>query len=106
MPLPTFRVFLMSAAIFVWASIYSLAQELPQRSFTILVTFDYPGTSLTIAHGINQYGDVVGEFTNITGAHGFIRFRDGTFSPPITHPDDPDGETFGFDINRSTLVGA
>lgn len=81
------------------------AQEQPERSIQILVSFDYPGALTTIPHGINQDGSVVGEFTDATGIHGFIRFKNGTFSPPITHPDDPAGETFGFDINRSAMVG-
>lgn len=93
------------AAGLVSVSLCSLAQERPERSFEILATFDYPGSSLTIPQGINQRGDVAGEFTDITGAHAFIRFWNGTFSPPITHPDDSDGETFGADINRSALVG-
>ena len=60
---------------------------------------------MTIAHGINQHGDVAGEFTDINGAHAFIRFRNGAFSQPITDPNDSEGETFGADLNCSAVVG-
>jgi hypothetical protein len=60
---------------------------------------------MTIPHGINQSGDVVGEFEDINGAHAFIRLNNGKFSPPLTDPNDSVGETFGFDLNESAFVG-
>lgn len=92
-------------AIFVTASPLAFTQDQPARSVQILTTFDYPGGSTTIAHGINQHGDVTGEFVGSNGIQAFVRNRNGNFSAPITHPDDMDGETFGIDINRSTLLG-
>ena len=34
-----------------------------------------------------------------------IRFKNGTFSPPLTDPNDSQGQTAGADINGSSLVG-
>ncbi len=82
----------------------ALAQQ-TAPTFQLLVTFDYPGSSLTIPHGINQRGDVAGEFSDISGAHGFVRYHNGTFGPPLTDPNDPAGETFAFDLNRRAVLG-
>lgn len=60
---------------------------------------------MTIPHGIDQHGNIAGEFEDINGAHAFIRLKNGHFSPPLNHPDDMDGETFGFDTNGSAIVG-
>jgi hypothetical protein len=81
-----------------------LAQDSP-AGFQLVATFDYPGSSLTIPHGINQRGDVAGEFSDVTGVHGFVRYQYGTFSAPITDPNDPGGESFAFDLNRAAVVG-
>jgi hypothetical protein len=102
MTLSAVRIFVASAFVFLSACVCSMAQG---RSVEILVTFDYPGASLTIAHGINQHGDVAGEFDDINGSHAFIRYRNGAFSQPITDPNDNEGETFGTDLNRSALAG-
>lgn len=98
------RFFALVSAALAYPCLPAPAQDSPAL-FKLLVTFDYPESSLTIPHGINQRGDVAGEFTDITGAHGFVRYREGTFSPPITHPNDRDGETFTFDLNRKAVVG-
>ena len=74
MTLPAVRIFFASALVFLAACICSAAQERPERSLEILATFDYPGASSTIAGGINQRGDVAGQFTDITSAHAYIRF--------------------------------
>src|SRR5438876_3542937 len=39
------------------------------QSFT---TIDVPGAFSTSALGINSKGDIVGEYTNLTGNHGFL----------------------------------
>lgn len=105
MTLPALRLVFASALVFLSAGIGSAGQAFTGNSLEILAAFDYPGASLTIAHGVNQNGDVTGEFTDIAGAHAFIRFNNGTFSQPLTHPNDNQGETFGADLNRTELVG-
>jgi len=105
MTLPAVRSFFASALVFLAACICSAAPERPERALEILATFDYPGASSTTAGGINQRGDVAGEFTDITSAHAYIRFKNGTFSPPLTDPNDSQGQTAGADINGSSLVG-
>src|SRR2546429_1760248 len=37
-----------------------------------LTTIDVPGASSTQAKGINPEGDIVGEYSNATGTHGFL----------------------------------
>lgn len=106
MTLPNSRIPLALAAVLVSTSLLSIAQDLPDRSFVILATFDYPGTSvLTVPAGIDGSGDVTGVFDDSNGGHAFIRFHDGTFSPPINNPNDGDSITAGTDINGKTLCG-
>ncbi len=104
MPSSIVRCSAVFAAALLLSNVPVLAQQSP-AAFKLLVSFDYPQSSLTIPHGIDQKGDVAGEFGDITGAHGFIRYRDGSFSPPITDPNDQDGETFALDLNRKAVVG-
>lgn len=102
MPFPTARIFFASALVCLGACIGSAAQG---RSLEILVTFDYPGASSTIAFGIDQKGDVTGGFTDSTSSYAYIRYKNGTFSPPLTDPNDSQGQTAGTDFNGSELVG-
>ena len=46
----------------------------PNYSFT---TIDVPGASATLANGINSSGQIVGNFTDATGGHGFLA------TPPV-----------------------
>jgi probable HAF family extracellular repeat protein len=40
---------------------------------------DFPGSTSTVAYGINDAGQIVGDFTNSTGFHAFV-YADGTFT--------------------------
>jgi len=58
-------------------------------SFEIVASFDYPDVSSTQAYGLNDLDQVVGRvFTvdDLNETRGFVRFRDGHFSPPIQVP--------------------
>jgi hypothetical protein len=36
------------------------------------VTLDVPGSTLTVARGVNPRGDIVGVYNDAAGAHGFV----------------------------------
>ena len=65
-------------------------------------TIDVPGAVVTSASGINARGDIVGNFTDATGTHGFL-LRDGEFTTidfPASVASDargisPDGDIVG-----------
>ena len=65
---------------------------LQAASFTF-VTFDYPGSTETILHGINNSGQTVGSFFTATSyLQGFIRNADGSLVPiafPFPSTDSP-----------------
>jgi hypothetical protein len=75
-------------------------------SIELITTFDYPGTGVsTQPQKINNKGDIAGIFNDASGIrHGFVRFRDGSFSDPITDPNDQGGLTEGRGINNARLV--
>ena len=50
-------------------------------------TIDVPGATLTLAHGINNIGQIVGAFYDGTTYHGFL--KDGTTFTTIDAPDSP-----------------
>ena len=65
-------------------------------------TIDYPGATQTIAYGINPAGDVVGEYRDTLGQHGFV-LRNGEFSS-FDYPGS--AGTMGWGINpRGDIVG-
>jgi hypothetical protein len=86
----------------------ALAQEEEPAAFSIqfVSQFDYPGTgNQTRPQKINSAGDIAGLFVDINGiSHGFIRFGNGNFSPPIDDPNSPTPFTEGRGINDSRLV--
>ena len=61
-----------------------------------------PGTgNQTLPQKINEKGDVVGVFLDLTGvSRGFVRFSDGSFSAPIVDPNDTVGFTEARGINN------
>jgi len=75
-------------------------------SFQLLSTFDYPGTgNQTRPQKISDMSDIVGLFVDTSGvSRGFIRFRNGNFSPPLVDPNDTGNLTEGRGINNSRLV--
>jgi len=46
----------------------------------IFTTIDVPGASATATTGINDLGQIVGEFKDALGIHGFLRSSDGVFT--------------------------
>lgn len=84
------------------------ASAVAQVNISVVATFDYPGVgNSTTPFGINQGGDIAGDFLDSNGVNsGFIRFRDGSFSPPIVDPNDTGNFTRGLGINSAqTVVG-
>jgi hypothetical protein len=64
---------------------YMTTTSSPTRGFILgadgsAIDVDYPGALSTFAYGINDRGDVVGEFRDSAGVHGFIRREDGEFT--------------------------
>jgi uncharacterized membrane protein len=81
--------------------------ETPEAfSVQLITTFDYPGSgNSTLPSKISDRGDIVGSYNDLSLIRrGFIRFRNGNFSPPIVHPNDTGGFTEGRGINNSRLV--
>src|SRR5689334_19893410 len=78
-------------------------------SIEVLETFDYPGDAPNYIRtvGINDRGDVVGTFdgtfNDTLGEFGFVRYRNGRFSPPIEGPKNP-AFTFATGINSTPTV--
>lgn len=92
------------AGFFVFGALPAAAQ---QFSIQILATFDYPGVgNSTTPFGINQRGDISGRYADTNGVtRGFVRFRNGTFSPPLVEPNDTGNLTEANDIDLTTVVG-
>src|SRR5262249_26898282 len=80
--------------------------QTPAFSVQLLTTFDYPGTgNQTRPQKISDKGDIVGVFVDINGvSYAFTRLANGTFSAPITDPNDTGNLTEGRGINNSRLI--
>ena len=77
-------------------------------SIQLVSTFDYPGTgNQTRPQKINTKGDIAGVFLDSNGiSFAFARFFNGTFTSPISDPNDAAGLTEGRGINDSrTMCG-
>jgi hypothetical protein len=77
--------------------------EQPPVTVQILAVFDYPdATTQTSPQSINERGDIIGFYNDATGAtRGFIRFRNGNFSPPLIDPNDDGSFTQARGINSN-----
>jgi hypothetical protein len=65
--------------------------------------FNVPGSGYTAAFGINNRGDIVGDYADATSNYGFLRDRDGSF----TKINLPGGNTATLGINdQRQVVGA
>ena len=64
-------LFVLSAGLFL------IPQTAQALTFT---TFDAPGSTFTLPHGINSSGQIVGFFLDSTGGHGFLRDKKGSFT--------------------------
>src|SRR5262245_32498928 len=84
----------------------ALAETPAGFSVQLITTFDYPGSgNSTRPEKINDLGDIVGYYIDPSLVHrGFVRFRNGSFSAPLVHPNDTGGITEGWGINNSRLV--
>jgi hypothetical protein len=93
-------------AVLVCATIAPVGAEQPELAIQILATFDYPGTgNSTVPQAINEQGDITGFYNDASGATiGFIRFRDGSFSPPLIDPNDTGNFTQARGINDARVV--
>jgi hypothetical protein len=94
------------AVLFVFPLMGTFAQQASNSgSIEVITTFDYPGTgNSTLPQKINEKGDVVGVFVANGVTRAFVRFSDGSFSPPIVAPNDTAGFTEGRGINNSGTV--
>ncbi len=84
------------ACIIVFAALIGLAPAAFGSGFTFS-TIDVPGAQETEAHGINDAGQIVGDFVDNAGLHGFLYDR-GTFTT-IDVPGAQSTQAFG--INDS-----
>ena len=76
-------------------------------SIQVITTFDYPDGDVTqtIPEGINDRGDITGIIIDSGGVYrGFVRFANGTFSPPFVEPNDTTGHTEGRGITDRGLI--
>ena len=96
------------AILFAFPLPGAFAQEASDSiSIQVITTFDYPGGDVTqtIPEGINDRGDITGIIIDSSGVNrGFVRFADGTFSPPIVEPNDTMGHTEGRGITDQRLI--
>jgi len=90
------------AVLFLIPLMGTFAQQAANSgSIEVITTFDYPGTgNSTLPQKINERGDVVGVFVSSGVTRAFVRFSDGSFSPPIVDPND----TVGFTEAQSTVT--
>ena len=85
---------------------FPVSEALAQITIDVLTTYDYPGASQTRPQKINDSKNVVGIYLDSAGvSHGFVRFADGTFSAPITDPNDTGGLTEARGNNNQDLIG-
>jgi hypothetical protein len=94
------------AVLFLIPLMGTFAQQAANSgSIEVITTFDYPGTgNSTLPQKINERGDIVGVFVSSGVTRAFVRFSDGSFSPPIVDPNDTVGFTEGRGINNSRTV--
>jgi hypothetical protein len=100
------RIQLACLAAFVVISPLSLPAEQLATSIQILATFDYPAANnFTITAEINDKGDLAGSYIDSSGLQrGFVRFHNGSFSPPIVPPFDVGSFTEADDIDASRTI--
>jgi hypothetical protein len=94
-----------SAAIIGISAAAALGLARPDMTVQLVDTFDYPGTgNLTRPQKINDQGDIIGIYIDAKLAtRGFIRYSDGSFSPPLVDPN-AIHETEARGINNSKLI--
>ncbi len=75
-------------------------------TISVVTTFDYPGAgNSTTPFGINGNGDIAGDYLDTSNVRrGFVRFSDGSFSPPIVAPNDTGNFTRARGINNAQTV--
>ena len=70
------------------------------RSGSTLQPFNYPGTTSTIAYGINDLGQIIGRYSSTDGTHDF--FWNGAGFTPLDYPGSVSTSANG--INNAGLV--
>ena len=93
------------AALFVVPFTGAFAQQ-AGISIDIVETFNYPaGGVFTRPQKINDNGEIAGVIDAFTGERrGFVRYRNGHFTPPIIEPNDTANFTDLRGINNSRLI--
>ena len=102
------RLFFFGLMVFV--GLMPITVSAQHRSIPIFVvkTFDYPGAgNSTTPFAINDRFDIAGDYLDSSNVRrGFVRFGNGTFSPPIVEPGDTGNFTRARGINNHrTVVG-
>ena len=96
------------AVLFAFPLAGAFAQEASDSiSIQVITTFDYPDGDVTqtIPEEINDRGDITGIIIDSSGvSRGFVRFANGTFSPPFVEPNDTTGHTEGRGITDQRLI--
>lgn len=69
----TLRVWIVQVAVLLVFVSAGYAQK--------ITPFDPPGSGFTIPQAINSEGEIAGRYKDISGFHGFLRSKTGSFTP-------------------------
>ena len=92
--------------LFALPVLEGIAGSPAEFSVQLIGTFDYPGSvTSTQPQKISDNRNIVGLFIGSSGlSSGFVRFKNGTFTPPLVDPNDTSGTTQGRGINRNYQI--
>lgn len=93
-------------ALLAFPVLGAFAQVPAGFNIELVSTFDYPGAgNSTQPQKVNDGGDIVGTYFDSSAIYrGFVRFKNGGFSPPLVAPHDTGGGTQARGINNSRLL--
>ena len=99
------RIALASLAGWLVGSPVAIPAQESAVPIQVLATFDYPGSMATVPTGMNDHGDLAGWYIASDGLQrGFVRYRNGSFSPPLVPPFGVGSNTAADNINNSETI--